>query len=67
MTRTVRLIALAALATMLGTAGASAQLFKPQTSTTATSNLQTCRWVTYTTPYLYQKNTCTGQVVILVH
>lgn len=26
-----------------------------------------CTWVTYTTPYLYKKNTCTGEVQILLH
>lgn len=68
MKRAVHLIALTALAAALGTAGASAQVFRPQTSATMTPrSTSLCGWVTVATPYLYQKNTCTGEVRILPH
>jgi hypothetical protein len=50
------------------------QTFRPQLSTpqsalagSVTTQMRgPCRWVTHTTPYLYEKNTCSGEVRVLV-
>ena len=82
MTRALRLLAFGALAVTAGTSGAMAQnlrqsatqLHRPQGITSQsyltkspTTQMLSCRWIRYTTPYMYDKNTCTGEVRPVLH
>ena len=71
MSRPLRIAVLAALATVtaagpsLANTSWTSRIRSPYT-TAVPQNTTLCIWVTYTTPYLYKKNTCTGETQILL-
>ncbi|MBP2316317.1 hypothetical protein [Azospirillum soli] len=72
LSRPLRLAVLAAVATASASAAGpsladtswTSRIRSPYASMTPQTKL--CVWVTYTTPYLYKKNTCTGETQILL-